>query len=227
MCMYMYIVIIIACTCASTVLCMNTKLILALYLVLRIYIWTYTVRLHVCMSNETGGSEWTAEQKTICFLVKGLCTCTWLWLVNTVPQILQNSTRRSLLRATMEGSKFTRAELERLYFWFEVCWPVHCSLWAVALGNTYMYAVQFTYRDVHVHVRMYYACTCTVHVYMCTCVHACLWPITIPQLQLFLLPTCIYVYMHIHVYVHVLVLVHIDRRVIGKHCFGDEATTSN
>lgn len=37
-----------------------------------------------------------------------------------VCHILQDSSRRSILRATMEGSKFTRAELEQLYFWFEV-----------------------------------------------------------------------------------------------------------
>ncbi|CAI8043673.1 TBC1 domain family member 9, partial [Geodia barretti] len=32
---------------------------------------------------------------------------------------LQDSSRRSILRTTMEGSKFTRPELEQLYFWFE------------------------------------------------------------------------------------------------------------
>ena len=37
-----------------------------------------------------------------------------------VSNSLQDSTKRSLLRATMEGSKFTRPELEQLYFWFEV-----------------------------------------------------------------------------------------------------------
>jgi hypothetical protein len=40
-------------------------------------------------------------------------------------QILQDSTRRSLLRATMEGSKFTRAELEQFYIWFEVSRDVY------------------------------------------------------------------------------------------------------
>ena len=38
-----------------------------------------------------------------------------------VGQNLQESSRRSLLRATMENSKFTRKELEVLYQWFEVC----------------------------------------------------------------------------------------------------------
>lgn len=40
--------------------------------------------------------------------------------ISTSLQILQDSTRRSLLRVTMEGSKFTRPELDKLYFWFEV-----------------------------------------------------------------------------------------------------------
>jgi hypothetical protein len=42
-----------------------------------------------------------------------------------VGKILQDSTRRSLLRATMEGSKFTRAELEQFYIWFEVSRDVY------------------------------------------------------------------------------------------------------
>ena len=37
-----------------------------------------------------------------------------------VGQSLQESSRRSMLRATMERSKFARDELEKLYFWFEV-----------------------------------------------------------------------------------------------------------
>ncbi len=37
-----------------------------------------------------------------------------------VGQNLQESSRRSLLRATMENAKFSRKELEVLYKWFEV-----------------------------------------------------------------------------------------------------------
>jgi hypothetical protein len=37
-----------------------------------------------------------------------------------VGQTLQDSSRRSLLRATMDSAKFTRKELEVLYQWFEV-----------------------------------------------------------------------------------------------------------
>lgn len=37
-----------------------------------------------------------------------------------VGQNLQESSRRSLLRATMENSKFSRKELDVLYKWFEV-----------------------------------------------------------------------------------------------------------
>lgn len=37
-----------------------------------------------------------------------------------VGQNLQESSRKSLLRAAMENSKFTRKELEVLYKWFEV-----------------------------------------------------------------------------------------------------------
>ena len=37
-----------------------------------------------------------------------------------VGQSLVESSRRSILRATMESAKFTRKELEMLYKWFEV-----------------------------------------------------------------------------------------------------------
>ena len=40
------------------------------------------------------------------------------WLV--VGQTLFDSSRRSILRASMENAKFTRKELEKLYMWFEV-----------------------------------------------------------------------------------------------------------
>ena len=33
-------------------------------------------------------------------------------------QTLMDTSRKSLLRAVMEGSKFSRSELEQLYFWF-------------------------------------------------------------------------------------------------------------
>ena len=37
-----------------------------------------------------------------------------------VGQSLVESSKRSILRATMESAKFTRKELEVLYKWFEV-----------------------------------------------------------------------------------------------------------
>ena len=37
-----------------------------------------------------------------------------------VGQTLVESSKRSILRATMESAKFTRKELEVLYKWFEV-----------------------------------------------------------------------------------------------------------
>ena len=37
-----------------------------------------------------------------------------------VGQTLVESSKRSILRATMESAKFTRRELEVLYKWFEV-----------------------------------------------------------------------------------------------------------
>ena len=42
-----------------------------------------------------------------------------------VGQNLQESSRRSLLRATMENAKFSRKELEVLYKWFEVRSPAY------------------------------------------------------------------------------------------------------
>lgn len=37
-----------------------------------------------------------------------------------VGQTLLESSKKSILRASMEGSKFTRKELEELFKWFEV-----------------------------------------------------------------------------------------------------------
>ncbi len=41
-----------------------------------------------------------------------------------VSQTLLESSKKSILRASMEGSKFTRKELEELFKWFQVNLPV-------------------------------------------------------------------------------------------------------
>lgn len=57
-----------------------------------------------------------------------------------VGQNLQDSSRRSLLRATMENAKFTRKELEVLYKWFEVKAFV-VNVYSACMSNTSVYTV--------------------------------------------------------------------------------------
>ena len=52
-----------------------------------------------------------------------------------VGQSLVESSKRSILRATMESAKFTRKELEVLYKWFEVNLDVLMS-WLVIINET-------------------------------------------------------------------------------------------
>ena len=51
-----------------------------------------------------------------------------------VGQTLVESSKRSILRATMESAKFTRKELEVLYKWFEVdnfCIPLSVHVYII------------------------------------------------------------------------------------------------